>query len=113
MISVSIPFPPSVNNLFVNARKGKGRFPSDRYKAWLEEAGWALKAARQIPLTGDVTVDIVLCPPDKRRRDIDNLAKAPLDLLVKHGLISDDSEIVELRLRWGEANGALITVRAA
>lgn len=38
--------------------------------------------------------------PDKRRRDIDNLIKACADLLVRHGVVSDDSEMRSVSARW-------------
>lgn len=99
-LTVFLPFPPSVNNLFKNV--GRSRKPSADYLAWQEEAGWALKGAgaHRSRVSGAVRIDLLLSPPDKRRRDLDNLAKAPLDLIVKHGLIEDDSKVTELRLRW-------------
>lgn len=36
--------------------------------------------------------------PDRRARDLDNLCKAPLDALVKAGVMADDSLIVDLRI---------------
>ena len=36
-----LPFPPSLNNLFINVR-GKGRAPSARYAAWRRRATQAM-----------------------------------------------------------------------
>jgi crossover junction endodeoxyribonuclease RusA len=111
MIAVSVPFPPSTNNLFRNAA-GKGRVPTERYRVWLQAAGWAVKMARHEPVPGQVAVDIALTRPDRRARDLDNLAKAPLDLLVKHKLIEDDSRIADIRLHWVEGGPeCLVSVR--
>ncbi len=94
-VCIILPFPPSQNGLFVNAYatySGKtGRYKSKQYKAWITEAGWELQ--RQYPhlaFAEPVTIDIRLQPPDKRRRDADNYAKAPVDLLVRHGILMGD-----------------------
>lgn len=85
---VNLPWPPSVNNLYINA--GRKRVRSPRYRKWQDEAGWALKAARPPAFDGPVSVTIELCPPDNRRLDADNRNKPILDLLVSHGVIKDD-----------------------
>lgn len=87
---LTLPFPPSLNNCFVNA-KGVGRIPSQRYKAWTTEALWMLKAQRAEKMAGDLSIHIGLVAPDKRARDGDNLIKPALDILVKAGIIADDS----------------------
>lgn len=98
---IVLPFPPSVNNLFVNAGK-RGRIKSSRYEIWLNEAGWELKRQRPVKHAGPVSVTIALCPSDKRRRDADNGCKAVLDLLVKHQVIEgDDNRFVKaVTARW-------------
>lgn len=37
-----------------------------------------------------------------RRRDLANYEKATSDLLVKWGILSDDSQIVDIRLHWAD-----------
>jgi hypothetical protein len=64
---------------------------------WLEEAGWALLQQRPKAVPGCVSISLSAGRPDKRRRDLDNIArKAVLDLLTKHGVIEDDSKVLEL-----------------
>lgn len=92
--------PPSVNNLFVNVR-GKGRVRSDRYKTWLNAAGWDVLQARVKPVHGKVRVTVQARRPS-RRADLDNINKAPLDLLVKHGVLIDDSQIESLTTEWSD-----------
>lgn len=98
---LTLPFPPSANNLFVNAGR-RGRIKSSRYEMWLNEAGWELKSQRPSKMTGRVAVTIALCPVSKRRMDADNFNKPVLDLLVKHGVLEgDDSRFVrEITVRW-------------
>lgn len=93
-IRLSLPWPPSVNNLYINAGHKRARSPA--YRKWQEEAGWYLKAARPHKFTEPVSVTLDLCPPDNRRTDADNRNKAVLDLLVTHGVIpADDSRYVK------------------
>ena len=101
MISLSLPYPPSTNQLYRTAgygRDGKrrGRIKTQRYLTWLRAAGNEVLAQRQKPLRGPVVLAINVRAPDKRRRDISNLIKAVEDLLVEHGLIQDDSNVAKL-----------------
>lgn len=98
---VSLPFPPSVNNLFFNVA-GRGRVRTKTYITWLIDAGWALKEQKPAKTLGKVAVSVELCAPDKRRRDADNGLKAVLDLLSMHKIIeADDSRYVnEINVSW-------------
>ena len=44
-------------------------------------------------------VTINAYPPDKRKRDLDNLIKPVLDALVDYGAIRDDSQVDDLRIQ--------------
>jgi Holliday junction resolvase RusA-like endonuclease len=88
-ITLSLPLPPSVNNLFVNRRDGKGRYTSPRYKAWQTEAGWEINRQKPGRVWGDYELHIVL---PKMRGDADNRLKPLLDLLVKHEVTDDDAK---------------------
>ncbi len=104
VLRYTLPFPPSVNNLFVN--KGNRRIVSPGYAKWRTEAGEEISAqrARQAKnVKGNVSVAIYAVRPDKRRRDIDNLCKAILDLLVSMHVIDDDSAIQRLTVEWSDA----------
>jgi len=92
---INLPFPPSTNNLFVNG--SKGRFPSQKYADWIQEAGWELTRQRPAKVLGPVVLFFHFQDnrKPKRPRDVTNLIKAPEDLLVKHGIIeADDHTIV-------------------
>lgn len=99
---VTLPFPPSVNNLFahgmVNGRVR--RFPSKQYKAWRRAAWVYIKQARLPRITHRVAIRLTLTPPDATRRDVDNYSKAVLDSLVEGGVLQDDSQVSKLLCSW-------------
>ena len=122
MISITLPFPPSVNGLYANVA-GKGRVKSKRYLTWCVCAGTEImrwragqnRRGQKTAVKGPVAIEIVLQKKDNRKRDLDNHAKALLDHLVEHQIIDDDRNVVDLRLTWatnGEI-GATVYVRAA
>lgn len=117
MIRLRLPYPPSTNSLFrnVTARDGKprGRVPTKRYLTWRRVAENEAMAQQQRSISGPVKVKILLGKPDKRKRDLDNAFKAPLDLLVHMGLIYDDSMVQKLQIEWADVEGAHIEVSAA
>ncbi|MFY9291715.1 MAG: RusA family crossover junction endodeoxyribonuclease [Methylorubrum rhodinum] len=98
LIALRLPFPPGLNNLFKNVARGRAR--TARYDAWIAEASLALRRQRPAAITGGFKVDFVFDRPDRRRRDLDGLAKAILDLLGKSGVIVDDHLAEDIRLRW-------------
>jgi len=89
MSEIMLPFPPSANAMFTNRRGGRAR--TKAYDMWINDAGTQLLTQRPKRHTGPVTVAITVGLPDKRNRDLDNLLKPLLDLLVKHQIIQDDS----------------------
>lgn len=97
--SATLPFPPSVNNLFLNVARG-GRVKTAKYRAWEKEAD-AGKPAGIVRLNGEVVAHYVLGRPDKRRRDVANCEKAVSDTLTRWGVLEDDCQITDIRLRWG------------
>lgn len=112
MTVLNLPFPPSVNNLFVNGKFG--RFRSQKYDSWIMEAGNEILRQRPRKVAGPVILSFEFQEGrDNRKRDISNLIKAPEDLLVKHGIIeADDGSIVrEIKLKWSaEVEGVRVTV---
>jgi crossover junction endodeoxyribonuclease RusA len=103
MIRIELPFPVPLSACFTNA-PGKGRVPTPRYKAWQTEALWSIKAQHIKPISGRVSVFICLVAPDKRHRDAGNCDKAIGDILVKAGIIKDDSNrfIRRLTYEWAD-----------
>lgn len=104
--------PPSTNNLFLNVKHGRIR--SQKYDTWLQEAQVDYLRQRPKSITGPVNITMEFQEP-KRRSDLDNRVKAPLDFLVKSKVIeADDQTIVrKLNLAWSdEVEGCRITIES-
>lgn len=115
MIVLQLPFPPSTNNMFING--SRGRFRSQKYDSWIQEAGTEIMRQQPPKCFGPVNLTFEFQEGrDKRKRDITNLIKAPEDLLVKHGIIdADDGSVVrKVTANWSlEVQGVRITVESA
>lgn len=104
--------PPSTNNLYINVKRGRIR--SQQYEDWIQWAGVDYMRQRPKQIKGPVNITIEVQEP-KRHSDIDNRAKAPLDFLVKTGVIeADDQTIVrKLNLAWSdEIEGCRVTIES-
>lgn len=96
-----LPFPPSNNTYY--RRVGNKTLISKRgreyRKAVLEHCTrFGIKPFGEDKLS----IVIVAYYPDRRRRDLDNLLKAPLDAMMKAGVYEDDSQIEFLSIKKGE-----------
>ena len=99
MIEYTLPFPPTDNNLYINARGKRPRVRSPEYRAWIERAGWKLKSQQPKPLGVRAFIQIDL--DERRKGDCSNRTKALLDLLVTHGVLEDDSKKYVRRVSVG------------
>lgn len=105
-IEITFPFPPSVNHywgerVLTPKRGGKpivikyvtkdGKAFSAQVHAICHKAGLA-----GMKIHGDLSVHVVLYPPDRRARDVDNYNKALLDSLTKAGVWIDDYQASRL-----------------
>lgn len=96
---LTLPFPPPLSACFTNVA-GKGRVPTARYTKWTTEALWLIRSQRPARFDGEVSIYVALVAPDKRARDAGNLDKALGDILVKAGVIRDDSNKYVRRLTY-------------
>lgn len=96
--TLTLPWPPSVNHYW---RTVRGRTLISRqgrdYRAQVEKL-----AAGLVTSAGRLALTIHACPPDRRRRDLDNLLKAPLDAMGHAGLYVDDSQIDSIHIVRGD-----------
>ena len=115
----NLPWPPSVNHYWVRTPKGMTR--SEAAKAYLHEAAVALvcqghqaiaAGIQHGPLYAErLRVRVVAHPPDRRRRDLDNLGKAVCDALEHFRLCKNDSQIDDWQIIRGERlNGGKLVV---
>ncbi|ANL71908.1 endodeoxyribonuclease RusA-like protein [Rhizobium phaseoli] len=99
--SAILPFPPSVNHLFMNVPRG-GRVKTAKYRAWEKQADAAMPSGI-VKLQGEVIAVYTFGRPDRRRRDVANLEKAVSDTLVRWGVLEDDCQIEDNRQRWDKS----------
>lgn len=81
--------PPTTNKLYANAAKGRRK--ASNYARWITGMGTELLTQRPAKHHGRVRVRYVFGFPDRRKRDVFNYEKSITDLLVRHGVIPDDS----------------------
>ena len=65
----------------------------------------------KLNLSGRLAIKIIAEPPDKRRRDLDNILKAPLDALTHAGLLIDDEQFDEINVRGQTVPGGRLGVK--
>lgn len=94
MIELELPFPPSVNHYY--RRVGPRTLISREGRRFRKRVCALLAGLGVRRLSGPLQIEIEVYPPDRRRRDIDNVQKALLDALQHGGLYDDDSQIVKL-----------------
>ena len=92
--TLRLPWPPSLNKYY---RSVGGKVLVSKEGRNYRHDVIMLAAAK--PLEGRIGVRIDCFPPDKRRRDLDNLCKGLLDAMQHAGQYVDDSQIDDLQLR--------------
>ena len=92
---IELPWPPSVNRYWRSVG-GRVLISADgrKYRGRVEAVASADRFGGS-----PVLVSIYAHFPDQRRRDLDNLLKAPLDALTAAGMWDDDSQIQALTIR--------------
>jgi crossover junction endodeoxyribonuclease RusA len=96
-----LPWPPSLNRYWRNVHgrtliSAEGRDYRGAVVTGLKRFGGAPALGAQ-----RLSVHIIAAPPDKRRRDLDNLLKAALDALTHAGVWDDDGQIDRLLIQRG------------
>ena len=100
---IVLPWPPSINHYWRNYR-GRTVISQDG-RLYRQTVAYRI-LEQGIPrenLNCRLQVSIDAYPPDKRRRDLDNIQKALLDAIVAADVIEDDSLIDALSIQRHEA----------
>lgn len=91
---MTLPYPPSVNHYW--RRVGPRTLISREGRAFRASVCALLAGGngpRKPPSGGRIALAMDAFPPDRRRRDLDNLQKPVLDALQHAGVYEDDSQI--------------------
>ncbi|MBM4020096.1 MAG: RusA family crossover junction endodeoxyribonuclease [Planctomycetes bacterium] len=99
MLEVRLPLPPTLNTYYRHV--GPRVLISREGRRFRETVAGVLAAHGVRPMAGRLALAVLVRPPDRRRRDLDNVQKALLDALEKGGAYGDDSQIDLLLTRRG------------
>ncbi len=104
-IRITVPWPVSVNHYWIT--RGKRRFLSKEAQAFRSEVANLARPYLHWFGTSRLSVHIDAFPPDKRKRDIDNLLKGLLDALQHACVFEDDNQVDRLSIwRHSKSNVA-------
>lgn len=109
MLTLILPHPPSVNTYW--GFKGHRRFLTDNAVTFKKAVHILFKQTKHAGFgCKQLAIDILLNPPDKRIRDIDNNIKSLLDAMCQAGIFKDDYQVCKLTIQRGPVikNGACV-----
>jgi len=92
-VVLTLPYPPSINHYW--RRVGSRTLISREGRAFRKNVCALLGGGgpRKPPVGGRIALRMDAFPPDRRRRDLDNLLKCTQDSLAHAGVFEDDSQI--------------------
>jgi len=97
---IELPWPPSVNHYY--RRVGHRTLISREGRKYRTEICAILRDLHFRPLNGELAMSVDAYPPDKRRRDLDNIQKSLWDALQHGGAYRDDSQIKDFECHMRE-----------
>ncbi|MBC3945806.1 RusA family crossover junction endodeoxyribonuclease [Erwinia persicina] len=101
-MKLTMPFPPSVNGYWRSTSRGtliseRGR----KYRVNAIAAVYEQLRRRPQAITHEIDIHVILYPPTRAKRDLDNFQKALFDGLTHAGVWADDSLIKRMVVEWG------------
>ena len=94
-ICTVLPYPIGISVNHCWKRAGNKTFLAPAVRRYRQEV-WVTMGSWVSFNDEPVRVEIGMFPPDKRRRDADNILKVVLDALCHAGTLADDSQIMQL-----------------
>ncbi|APL10578.1 RusA family crossover junction endodeoxyribonuclease [Escherichia coli] len=96
-IEFVLPYPTTVDTYW--RRRGSTYFVSKADERYRRDVAFIVRQLRlNLKLSGRLAIKIITEPPDKLRRDLDNILKAPLDALTHAGMLIDDEQFDEINI---------------
>jgi len=111
-VILTLPWPPSINHYW--RRVGPRTLLSREGRTFRKNVCALLGGGgpRKPPSGGRIALAMDAFPPDRRRRDLDNIQKPVLDVLEHAGVYEDDSQVdLLLTRRRGPVKGGRLDVR--
>lgn len=104
-MTIVIPFPyASGNHAWKHA--GRKHYLTEKAKKYYWDVLYLCRSQNAVwRLEGSLEVEVLIYPPDKRKRDLDNVWKVAADALTKAGVWVDDSMIEDIRLVKKKVDG--------
>ena len=116
MVLIDLTLPPSANQRLIPyvinmSRRISGIKDSPKYRDWMELEARKIKNEIQAPYAEPVYVYMEITFPDRRKRDLDNMAKPVCDVLKLAGIYEEDSLIEFLICRRLSPNKKIAGIR--
>lgn len=111
-VKITLPWPPTINSYW--RRHGHVIHISSRGREYRKAVSTVVADRHGLcsplfPSQDRLSVTCLLFPPDRRKRDIDNVLKSLLDALQHAGVYDDDSQIDRLEIaRMAERRGQVL-----
>lgn len=101
LITLKLPFPPSVNTYYRNFR---GRMVMGKSGREFKEKVQEIVTTSQIPKLNDARLMAIISifPPNKRKFDLDNRLKSVFDSLQDAGVYDNDEQFDKIEIARGE-----------
>jgi len=103
MVTLVLPWPPTVNSYWRHVRCGRGikvlvSEKGRKYRQTVANIAIKTLGLQRQSISGRLRVEIAACPADRRVRDLDNILKSLLDAITHAGVWSDDGAIDDLHI---------------